>query len=272
MLYSRRLLLALNSIVTSGSVTSGSVELPGAFDAFDAFNPFNPFNPFPRMGCTEEFLWDVFGSSAVCVLVESILKAVFRRSRPGYTAVSASNNFTMESPTVPYEEYSFPSGHSLRAFYLAVWMSHSPFVGRGDFSLHVQSPVMAMPWAAAVAWSRVAKGRHYPVDVLVGASVGVALGYLVEVYFDAVQRGISKCLGGFFITFFFGTRLIIPALRQGGPAKSTSKVTFCYFAFYVGLFVATLPREGEWGLFGRQTLVEKDGVLVCGRTWWGGEF
>jgi len=65
---------------------------------------------FPAMGCAEEFLWDVFGSSAACVLVESILKAIFQRDRPSYVVVK--QNFTLENPTVPYEEFSFPSGEA----------------------------------------------------------------------------------------------------------------------------------------------------------------
>jgi membrane-associated phospholipid phosphatase len=224
---------------------------------------------FPRMGCAEEFLWDIFGSSAACVLVESILKAIFQRVRPAY--VEVKQNFTLENPTVPYEEFSFPSGHSLRAFYLTFWMSASPFVGRGDFSLQVSSPFMCFPWAAAVAWSRVAKGRHYPFDVLIGGIVGICLGYLVEVVFDFQQKALIKTIGGFFITFFFGTRLIIPALRGGEGPAMTSKVTLAYFAFYVSLFFATLPSS--WDALGRQTLSlnESDGVWSCSSSWWGGE-
>ena len=177
-LYSRRLAIALAFIFTNQS-------LPPLF---------------PLMGCAEEFLWDVFGGVSACVLVESILKAIFGRNRPEYTEVK--QNFTMEVPTVPFEEHSLPSGHSMRAFYLCYWMSMSPYVGSGDFSLQVTQPFVAFPWAAMVAWSRVAKGRHYPLDVAVGAVFGALLGMLVEGVFTFEQKACIKMAGGFFITFF----------------------------------------------------------------------
>jgi len=108
---------------------------------------------------------------------------------------------------------------------------------------------------------------------LVGAIVGLSLGWLVEVQFTFAQKAFMKTIGGFFITFFFGTRLIIPALRQGEPAASTSKMTAAYFAFYLSLFVATLPSDwSDEGRVGRQTLVGEGEDMKCETSWWGGEF
>lgn len=56
-----------------------------------------------RMGCLEEAAWDCFGSCAVGVTVESLLKWIFRRDRPEYAIQSTVHS-------VSGEWYSFPSG------------------------------------------------------------------------------------------------------------------------------------------------------------------
>lgn len=59
-------------------------------------------------------------------------------------------------------QFSFPSGHSSRAFLLATTL----VVVYGI-------PALVMyPWAAAVALSRVVLGVHYPGDALAGALTG----------------------------------------------------------------------------------------------------
>lgn len=73
------------------------------------------------MGCIEETAWDCFGSCAVGTFFESILKWVFRRVRPTYSVQS-------KHYSISGEWYSFPSGHSLRAFYWMFWLSRSKFV------------------------------------------------------------------------------------------------------------------------------------------------
>jgi undecaprenyl-diphosphatase len=64
---------------------------------------------------------------------------------------------------------SFPSGHSASAFAFAAAV--------GDVLVPATVPVHAL--AAAVAYSRVHTGVHYPGDVVAGSLVGLVVGSLV---------------------------------------------------------------------------------------------
>jgi membrane-associated phospholipid phosphatase len=78
------------------------------------------------------------------------------------------------------EQYSFPSGHAMRAFYTAAVFAgqHGP-----DWGLVAPgAPLLALRvalagYAVAVGWSRVALGRHFASDVAAGACVGLLLAW-----------------------------------------------------------------------------------------------
>ncbi len=108
----------------------------------------------------------VFFATALAVLVAEVssglLKTVFERDRP----------FVVEPEPGPIvrepASFSFPSGHATVAFAAAVVLAAT-------------LPRLAVPafvLAAAIAWSRVVTGVHYPLDVLGGALLGLAVGAL----------------------------------------------------------------------------------------------
>jgi undecaprenyl-diphosphatase len=66
--------------------------------------------------------------------------------------------------------YSFPSGHSASSFAAATVLA---------FALTRRRAAITWALAVAVASSRIYIGVHYPLDVVVGALVGVLLGVLV---------------------------------------------------------------------------------------------
>lgn len=169
------------------------------------------------MSCHEELCFELYGASAVCIMVEQLLKFAFQRARPPWTA-------PQKRWVVPAEWLSFPSGHSLRAFCkrrdhaIHDWhdcaiasVAIHPSINRSPASslldvcldmlpapdlcfLLADSSLVAgvipgaaslstaalLPWALGVGLSRVMKGRHFPLDVLFGAVAGVVLGVHLE--------------------------------------------------------------------------------------------
>jgi undecaprenyl-diphosphatase len=76
---------------------------------------------------------------------------------------------------------SFPSDHAVGAFALA-----APFL----FARHRLAPWL-LGMAALLAISRVAAGTHYPGDVLAGACLGLAAGWLVWKLRDLVEPPLT---------------------------------------------------------------------------------
>ena len=78
---------------------------------------------------------------------------------------------------------SFPSGHATVAFACATVLALA--VPR------LRWPLLAL--ATVIAFSRVYVGVHYPLDVLAGAVLGVAIGLVVR-YFGAAIRRVARRL------------------------------------------------------------------------------
>jgi len=98
-------------------------------------------------------------------IVLVLLKGRVRRLRP--CDLAKPRHFDV-APLLcfPSDRYSFPSGHSLNAFALAVVVA-------------LAFPPIAVPVflvAASVAASRVVLGLHFPSDVLAGSALGALIG------------------------------------------------------------------------------------------------
>jgi undecaprenyl-diphosphatase len=91
-------------------------------------------------------------------LISGILKALIPRERPHYDPLIA----------VPHS-HSFPSGHATTSFACATVLAHE--FPRWRVPLYLL--------AAAIAFSRVYVGVHYPLDVIGGAVLGTAIGLAV---------------------------------------------------------------------------------------------
>lgn len=109
------------------------------------------------------------------------LKAVFGRSRPEWTdnpyaffARTGMNPFSAEGNS------SFPSGHAIAAFGIVTpWVVYYPSVL--TYSLYV------LP--AGTVLNRLAHDKHWATDVVVGATIGVAMGRWLALRHQGRQRG-----------------------------------------------------------------------------------
>jgi undecaprenyl-diphosphatase len=68
---------------------------------------------------------------------------------------------------LPPDKYSFPSGHSITAFAVALSI--------GLFYPDLQIVLLAV--AVCIATSRIILGMHFLSDVIAGSAIGILLGY-----------------------------------------------------------------------------------------------
>lgn len=107
----------------------------------------------------------VLAIGATSALVNLGVKSLWDRERPdrSSTRVPIGRHVRMPAST------SFPSGHSASGFAFATAVGHElPFL---------TVPLRSL--AAAVAYSRVHTGVHYPADAIVGSIIGARTGHLV---------------------------------------------------------------------------------------------
>lgn len=104
-------------------------------------------------------------------------KLAFRRPRPDATIVPLARRLRRMPAST-----SFPSGHSASAIAFAVGVG-------------MEQPALAAPLgalSAAVAFSRIYTGAHYPSDVLVGAAIGAGLATATKKFFPLVSPDAAQ--------------------------------------------------------------------------------
>jgi undecaprenyl-diphosphatase len=111
-----------------------------------------------------QVLATTFVAAAAGELVADVLKAGIPRTRPHVATLVARPH-----------THSFPSGHATTSFAVATAIA----------LLVPRLRVPAFVLAAAIAWSRVYVGVHYPLDVLAGAALGTVIGW-------AAVRGLPR--------------------------------------------------------------------------------
>ncbi|KAJ8767650.1 hypothetical protein K2173_018208 [Erythroxylum novogranatense] len=134
--------------------------------------------------------------------IVGLIKILFRRPRPPYNPSMC--------PAVSADNFSFPSGHASRVFFVASMVSvSSQVIGaalRGNGIGFVRQwlggdvekvvgvlVVVVCVWAAVTAASRVLLGRHYVFDVVAGSCLGVAEG-LFAFWFLRFEKNFSMII------------------------------------------------------------------------------
>jgi undecaprenyl-diphosphatase len=99
---------------------------------------------------------------AMGILVFRIVKRAVGRTRPCAIEPHCWANL------LPPDRFSFPSGHSITAFGVAVSLAH----------FYPLSLAALLFCAVSVALSRILLGMHFLTDVVAGSVLGAVLGYL----------------------------------------------------------------------------------------------
>jgi len=114
----------------------------------------------------------VIGIIALCLvsIIVSIIKFSVAEPRP---FVTLKNVHLLETEIDPF---SFPSGHTTNAFALTIVFGLNRKIS--IFKKPLKLIWFLIPLAAIVGFSRIYIGVHYPLDVLVGAIIGIILGLI----------------------------------------------------------------------------------------------
>jgi len=111
------------------------------------------------------------------------VKVTARRRRPLWNAAG-------ERGTVAaVDQYSFPSGHTTRVVLVATAVALTPGV-------RPAAVAAVAAWAAAVAASRVALGRHHVLDIVAGGVLGVVNYVAVTALVPALVGKVGELLAG----------------------------------------------------------------------------
>jgi len=109
-------------------------------------------------------------SALVGILVFKSVKHVSRRPRP------CEQEPHCWATMLPPDQFSFPSGHTITAFGIAVSLG----------MLYPQAEPSLLLAAACIGASRVLLGMHYLSDVVAGAAFGAVIGFGSHVLFTVV--------------------------------------------------------------------------------------
>jgi membrane-associated phospholipid phosphatase len=119
----------------------------------------------------------VVEATALAVALDDVVKLVVARQRPYAHFRDASQ----QAPPDTDENLSFYSGHTNLAFAVAV--ASGTVASMRGYRLAPVVWATSLPWAAVTGYLRIAADKHYLTDVLTGALIGSAAGFLVPFVF-----------------------------------------------------------------------------------------
>lgn len=135
------------------------------------------------LGRTAKEFYEIGDKSARRIPLEYVLRQQSHKPLPMSSAI--------EAHWIEETGYSFPSGHSFSAMFLATFFLAiaTTFVNTRRLDLFY----LLLPWAVAVCYSRLILRVHTPLDVTVGSLQGVVVGLLAWVLVKMlIQRSSSE--------------------------------------------------------------------------------
>jgi membrane-associated phospholipid phosphatase len=121
--------------------------------------------------CLPETFVDCYLLFMTWNVIEGSTKLLLRRPRPAYGKQKKPGDVL-----IPGDQFSLPSGHSMRAFAMARVAHTSPSLQAAGYLVNSDWEVVLLLLASGAAFSRVGLGRHSPLDVIIGSLLGSAIG------------------------------------------------------------------------------------------------
>ena len=158
------------------------------FSKTEASIPLYAFLLFHIYSVYKEKMWGILLAIALLILMtdqstSGLMKPFFERLRPSHEPALEGSVHLLHG----YRggNYGFASSHAANTFGIAMFMS---------CLLRKEKPWInwMFVWAAFVSYTRIYLGVHYPGDILVGALIGVFLGWLVFKLYVGVRILIDK--------------------------------------------------------------------------------
>ena len=113
----------------------------------------------------------------------SIIKPWVGRLRPCYDNSLSSTIYVLIDCG---GQYGFPSSHAANHFGLAtIWYKLIQFLFNKKWR-------WVWPWATAICYAQIYVGKHFPLDTLAGALLGISAGFLVSKLFEYWYRNLNR--------------------------------------------------------------------------------
>lgn len=124
-----------------------------------------------------------FETVTFATLVQLIGKRGVERIRP----FVYNPDVTLEKKTTKEAQRSFFSGHSTMAFASSVFLStvYDDYFPNSTWTPYIF--YVSLATASVIGYMRYESGRHFPTDILTGAFLGSAIGYLVPILHRAKE-------------------------------------------------------------------------------------
>eukprot|EP00040_Diaphanoeca_grandis_P027337 m.155441 g.155441 ORF g.155441 m.155441 type:complete len:320 (-) comp30936_c0_seq1:207-1166(-) len=224
------------------------------------------FGYLPPTSCFSDAVNEFYLRFMMWTVIESIIKLSIRKPRPSHygrnrslsnvaiTIEELRNMSTMPSPhhgvMIPGDQYSFPSGHTLRAFGCARILVGDPLISSEIGSrLGVTNNVgvtLLLALAFTIGWARVALGKHSILDVVGGGFLGVVLcDFFEKQYSDNARWQVQQ-----FCLLYF---TLIAALSLRDLTRKSDKTDFLGLRKTLGFLDSPhqinflfLPFLGSW--------------------------